>query len=99
MSQIKFQTKLNNKNIEIVAGWDKPLQSYHLTVFDLDDDEEDVLYDIWNTHGFVKSTKEIREYIVGNNISIPEDFFSLIEEKLGNVSYVWKNNRWISFNI
>lgn len=101
MSQVKFETKLGDKNIEIVAGWDRPLDSYHFTVFDMDsgDEDDNVLYDVWSAHGFIRSTKEIRDYLVSNNISIPEDFLHLVEERVGNVLYLYKNNSWVALDI
>lgn len=34
MSQIKFKTKYNDIEVEIQAGYDRPLDDYYMTVFD-----------------------------------------------------------------
>ena len=67
MSQVKWNTKWTSPTgkeyrVEVMGGWDNPLQGYFLTIFNLDADgdddcEEDVLWDSMSKDGYpFKST-------------------------------------------
>lgn len=47
MSQHFFQATLNNRPVQILIGWDRPLQGFFMTITRLDaaDDESEVLFD------------------------------------------------------
>lgn len=90
MSQIRTNTVINNKQCVIQAGWDNPLQCYHITVFDpeLYDDDE-VVWDLWDHLDF----SECADFNVVKAVfeskfpeaNCSEMFWNKCSEKLGNV--------------
>jgi hypothetical protein len=90
MSQIKFNTEINNEQCTVVGGWDDPLQCYHLTVFD-DKDEDEPLWDAWGKLSF-SSCSDFQNILDAFNndfpgVAAPTEFWEKCEEKLGNVFY------------
>lgn len=82
MSQVKFKTIHNGKNVEVVSGWDVPLKYFHLTVFNLDadEDEEDVLYScLVRTFKQLKNTNIIKKDLTEFGITPPEGFWEVVE--------------------
>lgn len=98
MSQVKCKSTYLGKEVEVVAGWDRPLQSYHLTVFDLHpkDDESDVLY-CQLEHFELFTPTEIAplvEVIEKMGIPVPPEFWEYASRKEGNIFYTHRNGEW-----
>jgi len=98
MSQVKCHSIYLDKEVEVMAGWDRPLSSYHLTVFDMNpkDDESDVIY-CQLEHFELFSPTEIAP-LVGvldkMGIVVPMDFWEYASRKEGNVTYTHRNGEW-----
>jgi len=45
MSRISFATNYENEQVEVIAGWDNPLQTFFLDIL-VDDENEDIIYDL-----------------------------------------------------
>lgn len=94
MSQVKFKTTLNGKPVEVMAGWDIPLQGFFLTVFDLAEDaEEECIYsgmdDPKTRMGFMPKTDYFRDILATEyGIVAPEGFWDLVEKREGNTVHV-----------
>lgn len=89
MSQVKFNSKFEGKDVEVMGGWDNPLKTYHLTVFDLTPDaEEETLWCAMDHFGFKFSLEQMRESLVKLGITPPnEEFFEICSRKEGNVVF------------
>lgn len=84
MSQIKFRALHKNQLVEVVAGWDVPLQFFHLTIYDMNDES------IWcNLDYFdfdeLKTTTPLKNALAKLNITPPDNFWDFVEKKEGNV--------------
>jgi hypothetical protein len=90
MSQISTTIYVDNKNYRVQAGWDNPLQCYHITVFDpeLCDDDE-VVWDLWDHYDFgdCSDFDLIREAFEARfpEANCSEMFWNKCQQKLGNV--------------
>jgi hypothetical protein len=108
MSQVKWKTKWTNPEgkeyrVEVMGGWDRPIQDYHLTIFNLDasDDEEDVLWDSMSQGGYpFKSTAPLETALSELGIDAPMDskgidFWEIVNFQDGNVVYNYSNGEWV----
>lgn len=99
MSQIKFKTTYQNKPVEVMAGWDKPLSYYHLTIFNLDPEEEDeetIYSDLEEPNPFgVKNVEVIKKKLDSFGIEVPDGFWDKVAEKRGNWIEIYDGYRWV----
>lgn len=102
MSQVKFQCQYQGKPAEVVAGYDRPLNYYHLTVFDLsiaeDDYESDeCIYSDLNDAGCFshKHVDDLKPILNELGIDPPPGFWELCEQKVGNVIWIYAGEEWI----
>jgi len=96
MSQVRFKTTYEGKNVEVMAGWDNPLQYYHLTIFNLDDPDEEVIFSGMDHWGFsTKSPDRLHEQLQMMGIESPVGFAERVQKKLGNVFMTWDGENWI----
>jgi len=95
MSQVKFESPFAGKSVEIMAGWDRPLQHYFLTIFNMDDSEDEVY---WSTLDFPsdedKDTSRIRRQLDSMGIQTPEGFWERVERQEGNKLHVFMGGTW-----
>ena len=99
MSQVKCQSKYLGKEVDVTAGWDRPLHSYHLTIFDshpAEDAESDVIW-CQLDHFELFTPTEIEplvEQIEKMGIIVPVDFWTFAKRKEGNVQYIHRDGKW-----
>lgn len=97
MSQVKFKTSLpDGTPIEVVSGWDEPLHYYHLTVFYMDDRDEECLYSCLDedkpfSHKDLNAHKATLKRL---GINAPDGFWERAERKAGNVTHIFENGIW-----
>lgn len=99
MSQVKFQTTYKDKRAEVVAGWDRPLSYYHLTVFNLDagDDDEECFYSGLDGNPFaIKTVGPLKAKLAELGIEAPPGFWEHVEPKLGNVFTRYVDGEWLT---
>jgi len=102
MSQIKFNTTYKTKAVEVMAGWDNPLQGYFLSIFklDLENDDEELLYDnladkdLSSTMGFARSTGYFKTILEHFEIVVPDGFWERVERNERNVTHIFRNEQW-----
>lgn len=84
MSQVSFTTQYMGFPVKVVAGWDRPLQYYHFTVFDLRPDAEDECIfsclDIPNVFQ-TKTLEKWQDRLAMMKIEAPEGFWERVEKK------------------
>ena len=93
MSQVSFKTQYMGFAVEIVAGWDEPLQYYHLTVFDnRADAEEEYIFSCLDTPNpfAAKTTERWKAKLIEMNIKIPDGFWERVEKKEADDIYSFK---------
>lgn len=103
MSEVKFQTKMDNKNVEVLAGWDPVLHRYFLVITDLDfdyennsDDEDEQTDLIWSNLDHPENTYNMDNYmsaLSNYKITPPPNFRKLCETKTHYYEYIdgsWK---------
>lgn len=91
MSQIKFNSKLKNGDkVEVMGGWDSPLQEYFVTIF-LDDGE--VHASTMDNGG--RSKADVQELLDDNGINPPPGFWQLMDLREGNTVHRFVNDKWI----
>lgn len=97
MSQVKFRAVTESGPVEVMAGWDRPLREYFMTIFDLtpNDDNETV----WSTIDHYSaentfSTKRLRKQLTEMGLLAPEGFWELVERQEANVTYTFENGAW-----
>lgn len=92
MSQIKFKTTTEDgMKVLVVAGWDRPLQEYFMTVYSEEDpdaeDDDAIVWTALDDHSpdDAKGTHRLREKLVELKISVPDRFWAEVEKQEGNV--------------
>jgi len=98
MSQVTFKTVINGKRVEVMAGWDRPLRHYFLTVFDMDasDDEPET---VWSTIDFPSagdslSTVRLEAKLLDMGIQAPEGFWERAHRQEGNILHAYNAGAW-----
>jgi hypothetical protein len=92
MSQVSYKTVYDGRNVEVVGGWDAPLNSYHLTVFDLDAPDTaytDVIYCQLDSFpmGQPRTLGPLKEALQDIGLTVPNSFWVACEKQEGNVLY------------
>lgn len=97
MSQVSCKTTYMGIPVEVVSGWDEPLQYYHFTVFDLRSDaEQEYFYSCLDEPGVFR-TKDCEKWKAKAKemkLELPSDFWEKAEMKLGNVVVCYRNGQW-----
>ncbi len=92
MSRVTFKTAVH----EVIAGWDRPLQEFFLTVFELDNED----WPVWSTLDepsmFDKETTDHLQVVLEADLQVeaPEGFWERVNAREGNVQHVFKNGEW-----
>ena len=97
MSQVKFEYTYKGKPVEIMAGWDNPMQHYFLTVFDMDEDADEET--VWSTldHPDTRDatgTERLDAQLAIMSIDPPEGFWEKVRLKEGNKTHVHMGRQW-----
>lgn len=98
MSQVKFQTTYKGKRAEVMAGWDRPLSYYHLTVFNLDaeDDDDECFYSGMDGDPFaIKTIGPLKAKLAELGIKPPAGFWEHVEQKAGNIFVRYVDGQWL----
>ena len=82
MSRISFNTFYKNKNVEVVAGWDYPMQTFFLDI--LDDNEEPIYSSLYEYHSTCKETHHLEQVLLDKNIKAPDNFWDFVNKKQRN---------------
>lgn len=84
MSRISFNTVYKNKNVEVVAGWDHPMQTFFLDI--IDDNEELIYSSMMDIHAnsSCKETHMLEQILVNKGIHPPDNFWSFVNKKQRN---------------
>lgn len=99
MSQVSFKTLYMDFPVEVVVGWDEPLQYYHFTVFDLRADaEEECIYSCLDERDIfsVTSTDRWKAKLEQMRIVCPDGFWDRANRKEGSIIYRFNSeiNSW-----
>jgi len=101
MSQVTFKSTYRDRRIEVMAGWDRPLRHYFLTVFDLDasDDDPETVWSTLESPSALDntSTERLRKKLGSMDISVPEGFWERVERQEGNAVHAYENGNWCEF--
>ena len=99
MSQVRFKTKADDgREFDVLAGWDRPLREFFLTVFVLEDGvEADEPY--WSgldefDRDKAKDTVQLRKALLDLGIEPPSGFWERVELREGNVMHHHHNGEW-----
>lgn len=91
MSQVIFDTELDGRKVQVVGGWDRPMNGYHLTIYDISDDEERILYcnmddrELVDNMGFPPTNQRYKDVCEEMGIELPDHFWEACDAKLGNI--------------
>jgi len=88
MSQVSFDTNANGQKVVVTAGWDVPLQYFHMTITALDDNGDDMAIMWCNLHqkkAFPKTTEAYRATLDSLDITPPPNFWDIVHRQEGNV--------------
>lgn len=89
MSQVSFNTEFEGQRVTVIAGWDAPLQHYHMTVYRTRDDQ--VLWCNLNFKDpFPKSIQKYKRGLQEMGIEVPLYFWKLVSMKMGNVRVIFE---------
>lgn len=96
MSQVFWSStlKMSGREVEVMAGWDAPMDEFFATVF-LKDPEEDEEEATWSTIAkYLPGDPALRDTTalkstLGKMLlpAPPDDFWKMVERKEGNVMY------------
>lgn len=92
MSQINFKAEYKGQVVEVMTGWDHPLQYYHLTLFD--SNGESIWCNLDQPQAFPKSLATIKNWLSGLEIQAPIGLWKLIEKHERNVNYVYEDGQF-----
>ena len=81
MSRISFVTKYQNEQVEVIAGWDNPLQTFFLDIL-VDDENEDVIYSsMFQGDGGFFSLDDAKKVLMKRGIQVPTGFWEKVGKK------------------
>jgi hypothetical protein len=97
MSQVKFKSECRGKPVEVMAGWDRPLGHYYLTIFDLSPDAEEET--LWSTldalpGGGASSVTPLFGQLYTLGIQEPDGFWEQVQKQDGNVVTSHVDGKW-----
>ena len=113
MSQVKFKCDASEQirqrhprctRVEVVAGWDRPIRGYHMTVYDLTTDPHDEIIvwcnlDHFDFPGIASNTEPLKRVLKEFNIDVPAEFWARVELNEGNVFHTFDGTNWYVQNI
>jgi len=99
MSQVKFKAMYKDKPVEIMAGWDRPMSHYYMTLFDLSEDAKEET--VWSTldHRDERDgtgTERLDAQLAIMGIEVPEGFWDKVKLNEGNKVYNYAYGRWVA---
>lgn len=97
MSQVHFMTEFRGQRALVISGWDRPLQHFHLSIYDPGvDTEDDVLWEglFQLPRGGLSSAEAVKQKLLELGIQPPEGFVEICDRREGNVKYVAMNGDW-----
>ena len=101
MSQVKFTTRYDNHNVKIMGGYDRPINAYHLAIFNLDakESEDDVIWSSLDHFDFseLKEMAPLKEVLGRMGIIVPPGFWERAELHEGNVIHEFGNGAWSKY--
>lgn len=100
MSQVKFKTSYQGKPCEVMAGWDRPLAEFYMTLFDLDPEVDEEV--VWSTldapdESLAHETGYLRQRLGIMGITPPDGFWERVERREANVTHVLTPTGWESY--
>jgi hypothetical protein len=96
MSQVKFKAEYRGKPVEVMAGWDRPLGHYFMTIFDSLDADEEIFWSSLNEFpGGCPDVKPLSMKLYALGISEPEEFWERVQLREGNVVSTWVGGKWV----
>lgn len=97
MSRISFKATYEGREVEVVGGYDRPLDYYHLTVFNPEDDDEECAWSGLDHLDFsqMRTLDYAKKQLESMGINPPDGFWERCEKKDGNVFHDWQCGEWI----
>lgn len=99
MSQVCYLTKdKTGRTLEVVSGWDKPLQQYFMTLFDTDRDDQPVWTALSNpSPEDAVGVDRFKRMLVLRQLDVPQDYWEVVQRQEGNLRYTWdqEHNTWV----
>ena len=102
MSRITFQTPWHGKRAIVIAGWDRPLSEYFMTVQNLDhdpdreDDENGDLVLYSTLTGCDDGTLDyMEEAFIQHGVTAPDGFYERLRLCEGNVYHEHTREGWV----
>lgn len=98
MSQVSFKANMTALNdgaqVQVIAGWDRPLQEYFLTVFLSGDDEV-----WWSTMDEPSpadkfSTEHLQQKLASFGIEAPQGFWERVQRREANFCHFYQDSVW-----
>ncbi len=83
MSQHYCRTSMNNKPVEVLMGWDRPLQGFFMVIFDLSSPKamEDMIYSNLNERNpYPKVLDPFANKLEEMGIQVPKTMLEEVEE-------------------
>jgi hypothetical protein len=100
---VKFRSALGGRFVDVMGGWDRPLQEFFLTVFDLECAEDADTDVIWSniddpSEADRRGTDRLRAKLKAFGITPPTDFWEQVERREGNITHVYTDDGgWTSY--
>lgn len=83
MSRISYKIPYKATTVEVVAGWDNPLNTFFLDVIDADD-EDKIIYSSMSDPNTDASLDALACVLHDLDIITPENFWSMVAKKQKN---------------
>lgn len=80
MSQHKFHTQHNGKPVVVQLGYDRPLDYFHMIVFEVGDSDSLLYSNLDEEDAFGRSLNDFRGVLCELGISVPESMFEQAEQ-------------------
>lgn len=83
MSQVIHKGTHKGRRVDVMAGWDPPLQHFFLTVFRADTGMEEIVYSTIDdpSKDDMVSTKRLEAKLTGMEIDVPDNFWDLVNRR------------------
>lgn len=90
MSQVFFQGIYNNRQVEVMAGWDALTKRYFTAVFDLNEA-------VWNSlrePDIDLNTERLQRQLKNMGLEVPDGFWERVHRQEGDMIHTFVNGKW-----
>ena len=95
MSQVRYRTAEKGKKVEVVGGWDRPLATFFVTIFQLEYEGEDEADEARSLYPDTADVEGFKAALAETGIEVGAGFWERVERKEGNSLHIFTGGEWV----